>query len=171
MCHSWCVIHMDDVHMRRVHVCVHAAASSRGGSAPRADGDECPLMMNRCRELRSSMGLTAGRFVGGTVAERTNAPALKADESKGSGGSNPPRSAQCTRGRQAAGVVVVGCSIPVTRRLYRPKCLGIWSRDMPVHHMGQVVMASHSVVVASRNRGDARNTHARQPLHVPSMRV
>ena len=38
----------------------------------------------------------SGRFVGGTVAERTNAPALKADESKGSGGSNPPRSARCS---------------------------------------------------------------------------
>ena len=62
------------------------------------------------------MGLTAGRFVGGTVAERTNAPALKADESKGSGGSNPPRSAQCTRGRQAAGVVVIGTSVPECER-------------------------------------------------------
>ena len=32
--------------------------------------------------------------VDGTVAERTNAPALKADDLHGSGGSNPPRSAK-----------------------------------------------------------------------------
>ena len=35
----------------------------------------------------------AGSVSGGTVAERTNAPALKAGDSQGSGGSNPSRSA------------------------------------------------------------------------------
>jgi hypothetical protein len=38
--------------------------------------------------------------VDGTVAERTNAPALKADDLHGSGGSNPPRSAKTERAYQ-----------------------------------------------------------------------
>ena len=45
------------------------------------------------------------RVARGTVAERTIAPALKADEPQGSGGSNPPRSAE-------PAVVIAGADHP-----------------------------------------------------------
>lgn len=47
---------------------------------------------DRCPDTSQTRIGTVSVVVG-TVAERTNAPALKADEVHASGGSNPPRSA------------------------------------------------------------------------------